>query len=150
MLDTRFENIIEWGKHYEAEELRKRDESDVNERAYRTLARIYSEFMAFEPPLSEDAKEGYLSSCKAFANYCATLVPDMDIRCLPPRPGIVAAFLHELKRDNGATHAELQQHADALSYLARLNETANPCDDPLVKAILKSADPKGRLTEDQN
>jgi hypothetical protein len=87
-----------------------------------------------------------LASCQAFSAYCATLIPEVPIRCLPPRVGIVAAFLHESKRD-GATHAELKRHVDAIRYLANLNETADPTDDPLVQAILKSADPKGPLKE---
>jgi len=146
MSDAPLEHIIEWGLHHEHETLRKQDEGDIAEYAYRRLAEMYSDFVTVEQPLSERAKDSYLASCKQFAEYCAELVPGADIRCLPPRPGIVAAFLHELKRD-GATHNELTQHAKALSYLARLNETADPTDDPLIKAILRAADPKGRLNE---
>jgi hypothetical protein len=114
-----------------------------SDHAYRRLSEMYGSHI--DPPrtLTEAEKQDYLASCKVFAEYCAKLIPEFPIRCLPPRPGIVAAFLHELKRDNGATHAELKRHVDAIRYLANLNETADPTDDPLVQAILKSADPEG-------
>jgi hypothetical protein len=143
MDDTPFEHIVAWGRHYQEETLQAQDEREISDYAYRRLSEMYAPHVDLRM-MGEDQKQGYLASCKLFSDYCATLIPDMAIRCLPPRPGIVAAFLHESKLD-GATHSELKRHAEAIRYLANLNETADPTDDPLVQAILKSADPKGPL-----
>ena len=148
MLDTRFENIIEWGRHYEAEELRRQDEREFSDLLYGKLAKLYAKHLIPELELlSEAAKNSYTERCKLFHDYCAK----MDARCVPASVGIVAAFL-DSEIEAGASYSAIKKHVEAISYLHHLNESWDCTQDELIKAILRAANPKGRLSdnEDQN
>jgi hypothetical protein len=149
-METPFEHIVAWGRHYEQEELRKQDEKELSELLYEKLAKDYANYIIPELELLTEAKKKALTeSLKKFHDFCAGV--GMDIRCLPASVGVVASFLH-CERTAGATYTAIKKHAEAISYFHELNESWDPCKDELIKAILRSANPRGRLSdnEDQN
>jgi hypothetical protein len=95
--------------------------------------------------LSEAKKKALTASCKKFHDFCAP----MDVRCLPARAGIVAAFLDN-ELEAGASYGAIKKHVEAISYFHRLNESFDPTQDELIKAILRAANPKGRLSDNEN
>jgi hypothetical protein len=151
MLDTHFENVIEWGKHYEAEELRKQDEKGLSELLYSVLAKTYARHIVPDLEsilLSEARKNAYTDSCKKFHQFCENAGMD-GIRCLPARVGIVAGFLYE-ELKAGASYSQIKKHVEAISYFHKLNESYDPTEDELIKAIMRAANPKGRLSDNEN
>jgi hypothetical protein len=99
--------------------------------------------------LSEAKKKSLTESCKKFHDFCAGV--EMDIRCLPASVGVVASFLHT-EWSAGETYGTIKKHVEAISYFHKLNESWDPTEDELIEAILRAANPKGRLSdnEDQN
>jgi hypothetical protein len=128
-------NCIEWGKHYEAEEIRKQDEREHSDALYEKLSRLYADYLApNELELLTEAKKSALTeSLKKFRDYCTKV----DMRCLPASVGIIAAFL-DSEIGEGAGHTTIKRHVEAISEFHRLNAAFDPTDDELIKAILRS------------
>jgi hypothetical protein len=136
---TPLEHHIEWGKYYEQEEQRKMAEREFSDQLYERLAKLYEPYLAPDQELllTEARKKALTESLKRFRDYCIK----MDARCLPASAGIIAAFL-DTEIQEGAGHATIARHVEAISEFHKLNESWNPCDDELVKAIMRST--KGR------
>jgi hypothetical protein len=146
--DQHIYDCIDWGRHYEQEELRKQDERELADLLYEKLAQTYARYVIPELELLTEAKKKALTaSCRKFHDFCANA--GMDVRCLPARVGIVAAFLHdEIKV--GASYSTIKKHVEAVSYFHKLNESYDPTEDELIKAIMRAANPKGRLSDNED
>jgi hypothetical protein len=106
-------------------------ESEFSDQLCEKLSWLYAKYL--KPDL-ELLTEATTASCKKFRDFCET----MDVRCLPASVGVVALFLDN-EIEAGASAAQIQTHVKAISFLHKLNEAFDPTADPLVKAIVRSA-----------
>ena len=115
-------------RHAKAEQ-REWDQVETDAIMRDMLEEGYADHMPPRPP--EETIRKYMDAIKRYHAFCV----EADLGNSPLKAGPVAAYLHHLKL-NGVTALKL--HADAISYVSKLNEVFDPTTSSLVQAVLRS------------